>query len=79
MKMFLPTVSFTFPEGSITRFEAGIMSLPITDEEADLLEAKGLGTANAVGATDAQPAPAEVPASEPVQATEVTEGGQSEI
>ncbi|MGV1867224.1 MULTISPECIES: hypothetical protein [unclassified Rhizobium] len=58
MKTFLPSASFIFPEGSIIRFEAGVMSLPIADEEAALLEAKGLGSATSIESASSGEQPA---------------------
>lgn len=64
LKQFIPTQSFTFPEGTVTRFLRGeAESIPAS--EAELLRAKGLGTvepeaavvAASVIAQDSAPAP----------------------
>ncbi len=43
LKRFVPSKSFRFPEGTITRFLSGIAET-IPAAEAELLDAKGLGT-----------------------------------
>ena len=68
LKRFVPSKSFTFPEGTITRFLSGIAeTVPAT--EAELLEAKGLGTieGDVAGAAAPVVVPDPAPALQPAE------------